>query len=83
MTSPANNENKETMMMDNPLNICQIKQAERPKWLCKHPEARSLSFDPRRYICNKCNKSYILKIVSQKDILAAISTNILSPTSCS
>jgi hypothetical protein len=81
MTSPANNDIKENIMMENPLNICQIKQAERPKWLCDHPGARVLSFDPRRYICNKCNKSYILKIVSQKDILAAISTNILSPTS--
>jgi hypothetical protein len=75
MTSAANNDLKVYVIMENPLNIPQIKPSDRPIWLCKHPEAKILSFDPRRFICKKCDKSRIIKIVSQKDILVSLSTN--------
>jgi hypothetical protein len=75
MTSPANNNHKVNVMMENPLNIAKIKPSDRPIWLCKHSEARILSFDPRRFICAKCDKSHVIKIVSQKDILSTLSTN--------
>jgi hypothetical protein len=75
MTSPANNDLKVNVMVENPLNIAQVKPSDRPIWLCKHPEAKILSFDPRRFICKKCDKSHIIKIVSQREILGTISTN--------
>lgn len=75
MTSPANNNLKVNLLVENPLNIAQIKPSDRPIWLCKHPDARIISFDPRRFICKKCDKSRIIKIVSQKDILVSLSTN--------
>jgi len=73
MTTPHYPENIVTM---NPLNTSQIKVSDRPMWLCKHSEARILSFDPRRFICAKCDKGYILKIVSQRDILGTLSSNL-------
>jgi len=73
MTTPHYPENIMTM---NPLNSSQVKASDRPIWLCKHPEARILSFDPRRFICVKCDKDHILKIVSQRDILGTLSTNL-------
>ena len=75
MTSPANNNLKVNLLVENPLNITQIKPSDRPIWLCKHPDARIISFNPRRFICKKCDKSRIIKIVSQKDILVSLSTN--------
>ena len=65
----------ETIVTINPLNAPHIKVSDRPLWLCKHPEARVITFDPRRFICDKCNKKYMIKIVTQRDILGTLSTN--------
>lgn len=73
MTSQLSNSENVTTM--NPLNASQIKASDRPIWLCKHPEAKIVSYDPRRFICAKCDKGHILKIVSQRDILGTLSTN--------
>jgi hypothetical protein len=77
MTSHVSN--SENSMTTNPLNVAQIKASDRPIWLCKHPEARVISFDPRRFICVKCDKKHILKIVSQREILGTLSTNSARP----
>jgi hypothetical protein len=65
----------ETIVTINPLNAPQIKVSDRPLWLCKHPEAKIISFDPRRFICKKCDKNHIVKIVSQREILGTLSIN--------
>lgn len=78
MTTPTTPFNQENIMTVNPLNASQVKASERPIWLCKHPEARVVSYDPRRYICKKCNTKYMIKILSQKDILTTLSTNTAS-----
>lgn len=85
MTSPVEQYYKDTENIEhienieniviNPLNTAHVKQAERPAWLCKHPEAKIISYDPRKFICKKCNKRYVLKIVTQKEILGTISNN--------
>ena len=77
MTTPTIPFNQENIII-NPLNATQVKAPERPIWLCKHLEAKIISYDPRRYICHKCDKTHIIKIVSQKDILSAVSTNSTS-----
>jgi hypothetical protein len=77
MTTPTIPFNQEIIII-NPLNETQIKAPERPIWLCKHLEARVVSYDPRRYICYKCDKIRIIKIVSQKDILTTVSTNTVT-----
>ena len=66
----------EKIVTTNPLNASQIKASDRPIWLCKHPEAKIVSYDPRRFICAKCDKGHILKIVSQRDILGTLSSNL-------
>jgi hypothetical protein len=76
MTSPPNHTLNELVMVENPLNTSQIKPSDRPIWLCKHAEARVISFDPRRFICAKCDKNRIVKIVSQREILGTLSSNI-------
>ena len=78
MTTPTTPFNQENIMTVNPLNASQVKASERPIWLCKHPEAKVVSYDPRRYICKKCNTKYMIKILSQKDILTTLSTNTAS-----
>ena len=75
MTTPIIPFNQENIMTVNPLNASQVKAFERPIWLCKHPEAKVVSYDPRRFICKKCNTKYMIKILSQKDILTTLSTN--------
>ena len=78
MTTPTTPFNQENIITVNPLNASQVKASERPIWLCKHPEAKVVSYDPRRYICKKCNTKYMIKILSQKDILTTLSTNTAS-----
>lgn len=78
MTTPNTTFNQENIVTVNPLNATQVKASERPIWLCKHPEAKIVSYDPRRYICKKCNTKYMIKILSQKDILTTLSTNTAS-----
>jgi len=78
MTTPTTPFNQENIMTVNPLNASQVKASERPIWLCKHPEAKVVSYDPRRFICKKCNTKYMIKILSQKDILTTLSTNTAS-----
>jgi len=62
-------------IISNPLNNASVKVPERPTWLCKHQDAKVVSYDPRKYICNKCNKNYILKVLKQSEILGALSAN--------
>ena len=71
--------NSENIMSTNPLNEAKIKVSDRPIWLCKHPEAKVVSYDPRRFFCAKCDKSHIVKIVTQRDILGTLSTNSARP----
>jgi len=74
MTSPPDNFFKENVIK-NPLNLTQLKQSERPSWLCNHADAKIVSYDPRKFTCSKCDKCRVIKIVSQRDILNAITTN--------
>jgi hypothetical protein len=43
----------------NPLNVVNINKqtndTPRPSWVCKHPDAKAVDFENRRFICYICN----------------------------
>lgn len=39
---------------ENPLNTL-VAPVERPEWLCKHPDAKVLDAERKRFLCFVCN----------------------------